>query len=492
MSNIPLDQYHWLQSRRRFLNHTSMGLGAAVLGSLVAKQASAAGPGLPHFPPRAKRVIFLFMGGAPSQIELYDYKPGLEAKDKQPLADEVRDGQRVTAMTEGKDKLIQPSIFKFSQHGRCGRYLSELLPHLSTVVDDLCFIKSMRTEAINHDEGKTQMCTGSQIQGKPSLGAWLSYGLGSLNSNLPDFIVLNSAYWSGDQQNVQALYSRLWGTGFLPSKYQGVAFQSAGDPVLFLSNPAGVTRTSRNKMLELVTHLNHKHAADIGDPEIQTTIAQQEMAFRMQASVPELIDLRDEPDSVKKLYGPEVEKAGSFARNCLLARRMAERGVRFVQVFHRGWDHHSTLPAKMRGQCKDVDQPWAALIQDLKMRGMLEDTLVVCSGEFGRTVYCQGKQDATDYGRDHHPRCFTAWLSGGGIKGGIEHGRTDEYSYNIIDQYGQRTTRFEDDAVHINDLNATILNQLGIDHRRLTFRFQGLDQRLTGVEEAHVVEKIII
>ncbi len=486
-----VEQYQWAQSRRRFLNHSAMGLGAAVLGSLMARQASAEVPGLPHILPRANRVIFLFMGGAPSQIELYDYKPGLEEKYKQPLPSEVRDGQRVTAMTEGKEHLIQPSIFKFAPHGKCGIFLSELLPHLSTVVDELCFIKSMRTEAINHDEGKTQMCTGSQIQGKPSLGAWLSYGLGSLNKNLPDFVVLNSAFWSGDQQNVQALYSRLWGAGFLPSKYQGVAFQSAGDPVLFLSNPTGVSRTSRQKMLELVTQLNHKHGAEIGDPEIQTTIAQQEMAFRMQASVPELTDLSDEPDHVQKLYGPEVHKTGSFARNCLLARRMAERGVRFVQVFHRGWDHHSTLPVKLRGQCQDVDQPWAGLIQDLKLRGMLHDTLIVCTGEFGRTSYCQGKQTATDYGRDHHPRCFTAWLAGGGIKGGIEHGRTDEYSYNIIDQNGQRTTRFEDDAVHVNDLNATILHQLGIDHQRLNFRFQGLDQRLTGVEEAHVVEKIL-
>ncbi len=491
MSDNLYEEYRRLETRRRFLSHTGMGLGTAVLGSLIASRASGAVTGLPHFRPRAKRVIFLFMGGAPSQLELYDYKPGLEAKYKQPLPNEVRDGQRVTAMTDAKEKLIQPSIFKFSQQGNCGRYLSELLPYLSTVVDDLCFIKSMRTEAINHDEGKTQMCTGSQIQGKPSLGAWLSYGLGSLNSNLPDFIVLNSAFWSGDQQNVQALYSRLWGTGFLPSKYQGVAFQSAGDPVLFLSNPSGVTRTSRNKMLELVTQLNHKHASAIGDPEIQTTIAQQEMAFRMQASVPELTDLRDESDSVKRLYGPEVDKSGSFARNCLLARRMVERGVRFVQVFHRGWDHHSTLPTKLRGQCKDVDQPWAGLIQDLKLRGLLHDTLVVCSGEFGRTVYGQGKLNETDYGRDHHPRCFTAWLAGGGIKGGIEHGRTDEYSYNIVDASGQRTTRFEDDAVHINDLNATILHQLGIDHRRLTFQYQGLNQRLTGVEEAHVVDKII-
>ena len=491
MSLSLFEEYAWMQSRRRFLNHAGMGLGAAVLGSLIARQATAEVPGLPHFQPRAKRVIFLFMGGAPSQIELYDYKPGLEEKYKQPLPEEVRDGQRVTAMTDAAEKLIQPSIFKFAQQGKCGIFMSELLPHLSTVVDDLCFIKSMRTEAINHDEGKTQMCTGSQIQGKPSLGAWLSYGLGSLNKNLPDFVVLNSAFWSGDQQNVQALYSRLWGTGFLPSNHQGVAFQSAGDPVLFLSNPAGVSRASRQKMLELVTELNHRHSDVIGDPEIQTTIAQQEMAFRMQASVPELTDLSGEPESVLKLYGPEVQKTGSFARNCLLARRMIERGVRFVQVFHRGWDHHSTLPPKLRGQCLDVDQPWAGLIQDLKARDMLEDTLIVCTGEFGRTVYCQGKQNDTDYGRDHHPRCFTAWLAGGGIKGGIEHGRTDEYSYNIVDKNGQRTTRFEDDAVHVNDLNATILHQLGIDHRRLTFRFQGLDQRLTGVEEAHVVEKIL-
>ncbi len=491
MNDELLEEYRWLQNRRRFLNRSAVGLGAAVLGSLAAQRATASLPELPHFRPRASRVIFLFMGGAPSQIDLYDYKPGLEEKYKQPLPEDIRDGQRVTAMTDGKEKLIQPSIFKFAQQGKCGKYMSELLPHLSTVVDDLCFIKSMRTEAINHDEGKTQFCTGSQVQGKPSLGAWLSYGLGSLNKNLPDFIVLNSAFWSGDQQNVQALYSRLWGTGFLPSKYQGVAFQSAGDPVLFLSNPTGVSRNSRSKMLDLVTQLNHRHAAEIGDPEIQTTIAQQEMAFRMQASVPELTDLSDEPESIKSLYGPEVEKSGSFARNCLLARRMVERGVRFVQVFHRGWDHHSALPAKLRGQCKDVDKPWAALIQDLKQRGMLEDTLVVCSGEFGRTVYCQGKQNETDYGRDHHPRCFTAWLAGGGIKGGIEHGRTDEYSYNIVDANGQKTTRFEDDAVHINDLNATILHQLGIDHRRFTFAYQGLDQRLTGVEEAHVVQKIL-
>jgi len=369
--------------------------------------------------------------------------------------------------------------------------MSELLPNLSTMVDDICFVKSMHTDAINHDPGKTLINTGSEIPGKPSLGAWLSYGLGTLNNNLPDFVVLNSAFWSGDQQNVQALYKRLWGTGFLPSKHQGVVFQASGDPVLFLSNPKGVTRESRHKMLDLVTKLNQKHAVEIGDPEIQTTIAQQEMAFRMQSSVPELTDLTSEPQHILDMYGPEVHKSGSFARNCLLARRMAERDVRFVQIYHRGWDHHVGLPKKMRGQCYDIDQPAAALLKDLKQHGLLKDTLVVFSGEFGRTVYGQGKQSETSYGRDHHPRCFTAWLAGGGIRGGIEHGRTDEYSYNIADSDGQKTTRFEDDAVHVRDLNATILHQLGIDHRRLTFPFQGFDQRVTGVKEAHVVKKIL-
>ena len=488
----PLEQYQTLESRRRFLNRTAMGLGATVLGSLFSGKDAVAGSSVPHFPPRAKRVIFLFMAGAPSQLDLFDYKPNLAEKFREPLPPEIRDGQRVTAMTKGKSHLVQPSMFKFSPQGQSGLHMSELLPHLSTMADDLCLIKSMYTDAINHDPGKTLICTGTQIPGKPSLGAWLSYGLGTLNEDLPNFIVLNSAFWSGDQRNVQALYSRLWGTGFLPSKHQGVAFQSSGDPVLFLSNPKGVSRTSRHRMLDLVTQLNRKHAAEIGDPEIQTTIAQQEMAFRMQASVPELSDLSAESQQMLDLYGPEVHKSGSFARNCLLARRMVERGVRFVQVYHRGWDHHAGLPGKMKGQCYDIDQPCAALIKDLKGRGLLQDTLIVFSGEFGRTVYCQGKQTASDYGRDHHSRCFTAWMAGGGIRGGTEHGRTDEYSYNIVDQDGQKTTRFEDDAVHIRDLNATILHQLGIDHRRLTFRFQGLDQKLTGVEEeSHVIRKIL-
>jgi len=487
----PFDVHHSIQSRRQFLNQAGVGLGAAVMAGLSPRRAAAGPGGMPHFSPKVKQVIFLFMAGAPSQIDLYDYKPDLEDKFKQPLPGEVSGGQRVTAMTRGATQLIQPSAFKFYRRGESGLWMSELLPHLSTVVDDLCMIRSMQTDAINHDPGKTLISTGSEIPGKPSLGAWLSYGLGSLNRSLPDFIVLNSAFWSGDSANVQALYKRLWGNGFLPSRHQGVVFQAAGDPVLFLSNPGGVSRQSRRKMLKLVTELNEKHAAEIGDPEIHTTIAQQEMAFRMQVSVPELTDIRSESHQTLQMYGPEVSKSGSFARNCLLARRMVQRGVRFVQVYHRGWDHHTELPGKLRGQCYDIDQPAAALIQDLKQRGLLRDTLVVCSGEFGRTVYCQGHLNKTQYGRDHHPRCFTAWMAGGGIRGGMVHGQTDPYSYNIVDKDGQTTTRFEDDAVHVRDLNATILHLLGVDHHRLTFPFQGLDQKLTGVEEAHVVKKIL-
>lgn len=489
----PLEELSVHQNRRLFLNRAGTGLGSAVLGSLMANRSShAAGSmGVPHFPAKAKRVIFLFMAGAPSQLDLFDYKPDLAKRFKEELPAAISGGQRVTAMTAGRTQLVQPSLFKFSQKGQSGLWMSELLPHLSSMADNLCLIKSMHTDAINHDPGKTLICTGSEIPGKASLGAWLSYGLGSMNRDLPDFMVLNSAFWSGDKRNVQALYSRLWGTGFLPSKHQGVLLQASGDPVLFLSNPKGVDAGNRRAMLDMVAKLNRKHAMEIGDPEIQTSLAQQEMAFRMQTSVPELADLASEPKHILESYGPEVEKSGSFARNCLLARRMVQRGVRFVQLYHRGWDHHADLPPKMRAQCYDIDQPCAALLKDLKQRGLLEDTLVVFSGEFGRTVYCQGNQSRDNYGRDHHPRCFTAWMAGGGIKGGIEHGRTDEYSYNIVDSNGQTTTKFEDDAVNVRDLNATILHQLGIDHKRLTFPFQGLDQKLTGVVEAHVVKKLL-
>lgn len=473
------------QCRRQFLRRSAMGLGSAALSTLFAGSGNSgistpAGNVARHHVAKAKRVIFLFMAGAPSQMDLFDYKPNLQEQFREPLPPSVSMGQRVTAMTRGQEQLIAPSMFKFKRRGENGIYMSELLPHLSEVVDDLCIIKSMHTDAINHDPGKTLICTGSEIPGKASLGAWLSYGLGRINQNLPDFIVLSSAFWSGDKQNVQALYSRLWGSGFLPSRHQGVAFQPAGDPVLFLSNPAGVSRDSRRRMLDLAANLNRQHMDEIGDPEIHTTIAQQEMAFRMQASVPELTDLSQEPAHILNMYGPEVHKSGSFARNCLLARRMIERDVRFVQLFHRGWDHHVGLPRKLPLQAYDVDQPSAALLSDLKQRGLLEDTLVVFGGEFGRTTYCQGKLTRTDYGRDHHPRCFTAWMAGGGIKGGITYGETDDFSYNIVAN-----------PVHVRDLNATILHQLGVDHQRLTFPHLGLDQRLTGVEEAHVVKAIL-
>ncbi len=477
-----IQQTNQLQGRRQFLRHSAMGLGSAAMASLIGQQqagAAVTNNGL-HFPAKAKRVIFLFMAGAPSQMDLFDDKPDLVKQFKQPLPPSVSNGQRVTAMTRGTKQIIAPSMFKFAPAGENGVHYCELLPHLAGVADDLCVIKSLHTDAINHDPGKTLICTGSEIPGKASLGAWLSYGLGRMNENLPDFIVLNSAYWSGDQANIQALYSRLWGSGFLPSRYQGVQFQPSGDPVLFLSNPPGVNRDSRRKMLDLVKKLNEDHLVEVGDPEIQTTIAQQEMAFRMQTSVPELTDLSQESAETLAMYGPEVEKSGSFARNCLLARRMIQRDVRFVQLFHRGWDHHRGLPGKMRGQTKDVDQPAAALIKDLKRNGLLDDTLVVFAGEFGRTTYCQGKLTPTDYGRDHHPRCFSIWMAGGGVQGGIEYGKTDDFSYNIVEN-----------PVHVRDLNATILHQLGIDHNRLTFPFLGLDQKLTGVEEAHVVKDVL-
>ena len=467
-----------LQSRRRFLLNSGMGLGTAAFATLVTRAGATAQSSL-HHPASAKRVIFLFMAGAPSQVDLFDYKPDLHKLFKTELPKSVSKGQRVTTMTRGKRQLIAPSTFKFARQGESGIWMNELLPHLSSVADELCLVHSFNTNAINHDPGKTSFCTGSETPGKPSIGAWLSYGLGSLNRDLPDFVVIPSAFWRG-KVNVQALYARLWGSGFLPSKYQGTSFQTTGDPVLFLSNPKGVNAEVRRRMLDSLGKLNRKHLGEIGDPEIQTTIAQQEMAFRMQSSVPELTDISTEPKAILDMYGPEVHKPGSYARNCLLARRMAERDVRFVQLFHRGWDHHSSLPRNMRGQCLDVDQPTAALLKDLKARGLLDDTLVVFVGEFGRTVYGQGNIGRDNYGRDHHPRCFSGWLAGGGIKGGIHYGKTDDFSYNIAE-----------DPVHSRDLHATMLHLLGVDHRRLTFQYQGLNQRLTGVEESRVVKEII-
>jgi len=420
------------------------------------------------------------MAGAPSQVDLFDHKPEMHKLFKTKLPKSVSKGQRVTTMTRGREQLVAPTMFKFSQQGKSGVWMSELLPNLSTVADDICLVHSFNTNAINHDPGKTSFCTGSEIPGKPSMGSWLSYGLGTLNKDLPDFVVMPSAFWSG-KVNVQALYARLWGSGFLPSKYQGTSFQTTGDPVLFLSNPKGVDARVRRRMLDSLAALNRKHHSEIGDPEIQTTIAQQEMAFRMQSSVPELTDISKEPKNILEMYGPEVNKPGSYARNCLLARRMAEKNVRFVQLFHRGWDHHTNLPVHMRGQCRDVDQPTAALLKDLKMRGLLEDTLVVFAGEFGRTVFGQGNIARDNYGRDHHPRCFSGWLAGGGIKGGMHYGETDDFSYNVVK-----------DSVRVRDLHATMLHLLGVDHEQLTFPFQGLDQRLTGVEKARIVSDIII
>ncbi len=472
------DEHNRLLARRQFLKTAGMGLGVTALASLLPQNGRAQATGAQS--PRARHVIFLFMAGAPSQIDLFDYKPDLEKRFRETLPPSVGMGQRVTAMTRGQTQLVAPSMFQFHRKGASGIWMSELLPHLSEVVDDLCIVRSLHTNAINHDPAKTFLCTGSEIPGKASMGAWLSYGLGSMNRDLPDFIVLTSAYWTGGTRNVQALYHRLWGSGFLPTKHQGVAFQSLGDPVLFLSNPRGVDPAVRRRMLDTLGEVNRKHFDEIGDPEIRTTIAQQELAFRMQASVPELTDVSGEPKHVLDLYGAEVHKTGSFARNCLLARRMVERGVRFVQLFHRGWDHHTILPKQLPGQCFDVDQPSAALLADLKQRGLLDDTIVIFAGEFGRTVYCQGKLERDDYGRDHHPRCFSGWLAGGGFRGGMVYGETDDFSYNVVK-----------DPVAVRDLHATVLNQLGVDHEKLTFPFQGLDQRLTGVERARVVKEIV-
>ncbi len=477
-----IDEYHRLATRRQFLRHAGAGIGASAVASLLpgAPVPGARRVEVPHHRPRAKRVIFLFMAGAPSQLDLFDYKPNLAEQFQKPLPKSISMGQRVTAMTRGRQQIVAPSMFGFERRGEGGVYWSELLPHLGAVADEICVIKSLNTNAINHDPAKTFLCTGHEIPGKASMGAWLSYGLGSMNRDLPDFVVLTSAFWTGGKRNVQGLYSRLWSSGFLPSRHQGVAFQVAGDPVLFLSNPSGVDAEVRRRMLDALGELNRKHREEIGDPEIDTTIAQQEMAFRMQASVPELTDLSTEPAEILEMYGPEVHKQGSFARNCVLARRMIERDVRFVQLFHRGWDHHSILPKQLPGQAYDIDQPSAALILDLKQRGLLDDTLIVFAGEFGRTVYCQGRLKRDDYGRDHHPRCFSGWVAGGGVRGGIEYGRTDDFSYNIVEN-----------PVAVRDLHATLLHQLGIDHERLVFPFQGLDQRLTGVESARVVHDIL-
>jgi hypothetical protein len=473
----PVERHRLLETRRHFLSRTASGIGSVALASLLEPGLFAAprrrddGGVLAgtHHRPSARRVIYLCMAGAPSQIDLWDHKPKMEGRFDQDLPESVIMGQRFTTMTSDQERFpIAPSIFPFTQHGESGTWVSDLLPHTARVVDRLCLVKSMYTEAINHDPAITFMLTGAEQPGRPSAGAWVSYGLGSPNRNLPSFVVLHSS-WSA-KRDAQALFSRLWGTSFLPSRHQGVALRSSGDPVLFLSNPPGIDGALRRRMLDALAELNARREAEEHDPEITTRIAQYELAYRMQTSVPELFDLSDEPESVLEMYGPDVRKPGTFAANCLHARRLVERDVRFVQIFHRGWDHHFALPSDLRLQCGDVDQACGALITDLARRGLLEDTLVVWAGEFGRTMYCQGELTPENYGRDHHPRCWTVWLAGGGVKPGCSWGETDDFSYNVVR-----------DPVHVHDLNATILHTLGIDHRRLTFRHQGRDHRLTDV-----------
>ncbi len=481
MNNLHLCQ---AINRRQFLARAGMGLGAMALGSLLGRNAFAAPapsalndlPGFPQFAPKAKRIIYLFQSGAPSQLDLFDYKPSLADKRGIDIPDSIRMGQRLTGMTSGQKNFpVAPSLFKFAQHGAAGSWLSELLPHHASIVNDICIVRSMKTDAINHDPAITFVQTGSQIAGRPSMGAWVAYGLGSENHNLPAFVVLLSR---GAGQT-QPLYDRLWNSGFLPGRYQGVKLQSGNDPVLYLANPAGCEPQTRRAMLDDLGELNQLKFNAVGDPEITTRIAQYEMAYRMQSSVPDLADISKEPQSVLDLYGPDVTKPGTYARNCLLARRMAERGVRFIQLYHGGWDHHGDLPKEIVNLCRDTDQPSAGLVQDLKQRGLLDDTLVIWGGEFGRTVYSQGELTATKYGRDHHPRCYTMWLAGGGIKGGITHGETDDFSYNIVR-----------DPVEVHDLHATALHLLGINHKQLTYRYQGRDFRLTDVA-GNVVHEIL-
>lgn len=480
----PLNELQLNLTRRSFFSRFGLGVGTAALASLLGESGLAQTgeqktglPGVPHFAPKAKRVIFLFQAGGPSQLELFDAKPNLEKFRAQNLPDSIRMGQRLTGMTAHQSSFpTAPSLYKFAQHGKSGAWLSELLPHTAKVVDDISFIKSMHTEQINHDPAQTFALTGFQLAGRPSLGSWLAYGLGSENKDLPAFVALVSVGRTGGDQ---PLYDRLWGSGFLPSQFQGVKFHNGADPVLYLSDPPGISREVRRKFLDDLAELNQLNAKEYGDPEIQARIAQYEMAYRMQTSVPELTDLSKESDKVIESYGPDARKPGTFAYNCVLARRLSERGVRFIQLFHRGWDQHGSLPRNIKKQAEDTDQPSAALIQDLKARGMLDDTLVIWGGEFGRTVYSQGRLAVDDYGRDHHPRCFTIWMAGGGIKPGVTFGETDDFSYNIVR-----------DPVHVHDLNATILHCLGIDHTRLTFKFQGRYYRLTDVH-GNVVKQIL-
>ncbi len=484
----PIREYQTLLTRRHFFGRTATGIGTAALASLLNPQLLAGDSsvdladngvlGQPHFAPRAKRVIYLFMSGAPSQLDLFDYKPQMDALFDKDLPDSVRMGQRITTMTSGQARFpVAPSIFKFKQHGQSGTWVSELLPYTAGVVDEMAVIKTVNTSAINHDPAITFIQTGDEKPGRPSAGAWISYGLGRVNQNLPAFVVMHAM--GSQKREAQALFARLWGTGFLESRHQGVSLRSQGDPVLYLTDPPGVSHKTRRTMLDALAKLNGRLFENIGDPEINTRIAQYEMAYRMQTSVPDLMDISNETKETLDMYGPEVHRPGSFAFNCLMARRLAERDVRFIQLFLRDWDHHGNLPSDLPLLCGDCDQPQAALIKDLKQRGLLDDTLVIWGGEFGRTIYSQGTLTKTNYGRDHHPRCFTMWMAGGGVKGGVSYGETDDFSYNIVEN-----------PVHIHDLNATLLHCLGIEHTRLTFRFQGRDYRLTDLA-GRVVKEIL-
>lgn len=459
-------------SRRHFLSSFGMGLGSIALSSLLKPEAllgatnSRGSLGTSHFPPKAKRIIYLFQSGGPSQLDLYDPKPTLIKKHGTELPEEIRQGQRLTAMSGNQASLpLAGSPFKFNPHGQSGIEISDALPHISSIADDICLVRSMHTEAINHGPGVTHMQTGSQFPGRPSIGAWLNYGLGRTNDNLPSFVVMTTKGKGG-----QPLVSRLWGSGFLPSENQGIRFRSGANPVLHLQNPNGIDRKSRRLMLNRLRELHELQLEDNPDAEIESRIAQYEMAFRMQASIPEVTDISGESEQVLQSYGDDVKKPGSFAANCLQARRLAERGVRFIQLYHPGWDQHGGLPGGLRNQCKETDQASAALVKDLKQRGMLEDTLVIWGGEFGRTNYCQGSLGKDNFGRDHHGRCFSFWMAGGGSKGGTVVGRTDDYGYNVVQN-----------GVHVHDFHATMLHLLGIDHERLTFKYQGRYFRLTDV-----------
>ncbi|MDH3584009.1 MAG: DUF1501 domain-containing protein [Phycisphaerae bacterium] len=494
----PIREHELMQTRRQLFGRTALGLGTAAVASALGpdlRAASVAGAGATHHAAKAKRVIYLFMSGGPSHHDLWDYKPKMQEMFGKPLPDHVRDGQRITGMTSRQKTLpVCPSKYKFTKQANNDRgvWVSELLPHTATVVKELCVVHSAFTEAINHDPAVTYIQTGSQIPGRPSLGAWLSYGLGSMNKNLPDYVVMHAK----SRHAEQSLFARLWGTGFLPSDYQGVLLRSQGDPVLYLKNPPGVSRGDRRAQLDALTAINEAQHERFADPEVLARIKQHEMAYRMQASVPELMDLSQEKQATFDLYGEEARQPGTFAACCLNARRLAERGVRNIQIFHRGWDAHGNLHGEHTNQCKDIDRACAALIKDLKARGMLDETLVVWGGEFGRTAYCQGKLTKQNYGRDHHPRCFSVWMAGGGVKPGITYGQTDDYGYNIAHADGTpmrprpSKERWTPGTMHIHDLNATMLHLLGIDHRRLTYRYQGRDFRLTDIH-GHVIRDLI-